>query len=671
MFGKKCALGVLAIFASLYMVGCGGSAAPISVALTPGASTVDPADTTTITAVVTNDQGAKGVSWTISGTGGALSGQTTTSATFTASPAAAAAQSATITATSIANAAQTATVTITVPAKLSVTNSAPNALNGAVGLAYSVQIPASGGIPPYKNFAVAPGSLPLPACLTLNTSTGVITFTSTAVEAACAAGSPYAPAFTFQDSGTPTPQTGTTPDYDIVIAAAAPITFSPSLLAAAVGTAYVGGAPAVGGMGALTYAVASGALPTDLSLNTATGAITGTPKAADVGTATFTISASDAFGDTVSSGTLHITVTGPTITFPSTLVGATVGTAYNASAAATGALGTSTYSIASGGLPSSPSGGLVLNTSTGAITGTPHAADVGTATFQVKVVDAYGDTATSGNLSITVTGPTITFPSTLAGATVGTAYNASAAATGALGASTYSIASGSLPASGNLVFDTSTGGITGTPHAADVGTATFKVKVVDAYGDTATSGNLSIDITAPRRLGNRALNVLVNMRFGTRYTGSVAGATPGGVAPLTYSITAGSLPTGLQFNTGTGVITGTTTVAGTFNFTVRVSDNYGDTPATKSYTLTVQPAAASKLAISPATTTPAAGTAFNVTVTEEDQYGNTFSSANNVKLTGSGPATFTALNQSLASGITTFSVTLTAAGSWTLTAADN
>ena len=302
MFGKKCALGVLGILASLYMVGCGGSAAPISVVLTPGASTVDPADTTTITAAVTNDQGAKGVSWTISGTGGALSGQTTTSATFTAAAATSSAQSATITATSIANAAQTATVTITVPAKLSVTNSAPNALNGAVGTVYSVQIPASGGIPPYKNFALAAGSV-LPACLTLNSSTGVITFTSTATEAACAAGGPYDPAFTFTDSGTPTPQTGTTPDYDITIGnptgtISLPLTATP----ATAGQAYGGNVTAIsGGAGALTYSLTVGATAfatAGFTLNANTGVITGTP--ATVGSVSFTVAAMDAFGNAAS-----------------------------------------------------------------------------------------------------------------------------------------------------------------------------------------------------------------------------------------------------------------------------------------------------------------------------------------------------------------------------------
>lgn len=46
----------------------------------------------------------------------------------------------------------------------------------------------------------------------------------------------------------------------------------------------------------------------------------------------------------------------------------------------------------------------------------------------------------------------------------------------------------------------------------------------------------------------------------------------GGTSPYTYSISVGSLPTGLSLNTSTGTITGTPTVLGTFTFTGKVVD---------------------------------------------------------------------------------------------------
>ena len=51
----------------------------------------------------------------------------------------------------------------------------------------------------------------------------------------------------------------------------------------------------------------------------------------------------------------------------------------------------------------------------------------------------------------------------------------------------------------------------------------------------------------------------------------------GGTGPYTFSITAGSLPTGLSPITGGGLISGTPTAAGTFTFTVTATDANGCT----------------------------------------------------------------------------------------------
>jgi hypothetical protein len=391
--------------------------------------------------------------------------------------------------------------------------------------------------------------------------------------------------FSMNDSGTPTPLTATSSAQTITVTGPT-ITFSSTLPAGAVGAAYTGSVAASGALGTITYSLASGALPASghLTLNTSTGAITGTPYAADAGTYTFTVKVTDQYGDTATSGTLSITIAAPTITFPASLAGATVGTAYSASVAATGALGTTTYVLASGSLPASND--LALNASTGAITGTPHAADVGTYPITVKVTDQYGDTATSGTLSIAITGPTLTFPASLAGAPVGTAYSASAAATGALGTTTYVLASGSLPASNDLVLNASTGAITGTPHAADVGTYPITVKVTDQYGDTATSGPLSITITAPTIT---FATPTATASVGVAYSSSAAAT--GSVGTTTYVLASGALPSSghLVLNTSTGAITGTPYAAdaGTSNFTVKVTDQYGDTATSGPLSITI------------------------------------------------------------------------------------
>ncbi len=52
-------------------------------------------------------------------------------------------------------------------------------------------------------------------------------------------------------------------------------------------------------------------------------------------------------------------------------------------------------------------------------------------------------------------------------------------------------------------------------------------------------------------------------------------AETGGTAPYTWSITSGSLPSGLSLNSSNGTLTGTPTNAGWYSFTVQITDAYG------------------------------------------------------------------------------------------------
>lgn len=47
----------------------------------------------------------------------------------------------------------------------------------------------------------------------------------------------------------------------------------------------------------------------------------------------------------------------------------------------------------------------------------------------------------------------------------------------------------------------------------------------------------------------------------------------GGFPPYTWSIVLGALPAGITLDSATGILSGTPTVTGTFNFTVRVTDS--------------------------------------------------------------------------------------------------
>jgi hypothetical protein len=67
--------------------------------------------------------------------------------------------------------------------------------------------------------------------------------------------------------------------------------------------------------------------------------------------------------------------------------------------------------------------------------------------------------------------------------------------------------------------------------------------------------------------------VLKGGTTGSAYSETISGVL--GVAPYTFAVTSGALPTGTTLNGSTGVISGTTSAAGTFTFTIKVTDSTG------------------------------------------------------------------------------------------------
>jgi hypothetical protein len=136
-------------------------------------------------------------------------------------------------------------------------------------------------------------------------------------------------------------------------------------------------------------------LPAGLTLNTSTGAISGTPSA--TGTFNFTVNVTDANALTATKALsiiISAAATPPTITTAS-LPGGTQNSAYTGQLAASGGTTPYSWSITTGALPT----GLALTAATGAISGTPSA--TGTFNFTVQVRDANALTATKA-LSIVI-----------------------------------------------------------------------------------------------------------------------------------------------------------------------------------------------------------------------------------------------------------------------------
>ncbi|MFN3887311.1 MAG: beta strand repeat-containing protein [Aquabacterium sp.] len=190
-------------------------------------------------------------------------------------------------------------------------------------------------------------------------------------------------------------------------------------------------------------------------------------------------------------------------------------------------------------------------------------------------------TITNDDVPVTVS------PATLPGATVAAAFSQTLSASGGAGPYSFAVTAGSLPpgmvqASGGLLNGTPTGG----------GTFNFTITATDssaAPGPYSGSQAYSLTVTAPTiTLSSTSLP------GGTRsvaYNASVSAS--GGTTPYSYAVTAGVLPGGLTLGTN-GVITGTPTTVGTFNFSITATDastGTGPYTGTRAYSITVADAA--------------------------------------------------------------------------------
>ncbi len=151
--------------------------------------------------------------------------------------------------------------------------------------------------------------------------------------------------------------------------------------------------------------------------------------------------------------------------------------------------------------------------------------------------------------------------------TVGEFYNQTLNATGGASPYAWSILDGNLPDGLGLVRDT--GVISGTP--ATEGSYDFTVMVMDSASPPITDTQaLSIDIN-PAGVFNITTTSLPDGLVGASYHQTVSAT--GGIQPYTWSISVGSLPGGLELSGNTGVISGTPSSEGTYDFTLQVADS--------------------------------------------------------------------------------------------------
>lgn len=203
--------------------------------------------------------------------------------------------------------------------------------------------------------------------------------------------------------------------------------------------------------------------------------------------------------------------------------------------------GISGYVVEYGDLPigsTVPFAGVVNASSTVAITGTPDAPGSVTAVSGL------------GTLSVTFSAPTNTGGSAIDG---------------------YRVVR--TPGSVTTACDESPCPITGlTPGQA----YTFTVQAHNAYGWSSSSASSTSQVgTVPSNPAALPSSMLLGQAFS-------ASAATAGYPAASYSVTAGSLPSGVTLNGSTGQVSGTPTAAGAWGFTITATNTHGT--ASASYT---------------------------------------------------------------------------------------
>lgn len=564
------------LFLTLVLVvsfcGCGSSSSPISISLTPGSTvTIVQGQQKALSVTLTNDTKNQGVTWNLAGAScsgaacGTLANATATSVTYVAPAAVSSSITVTVTATSVTDTTKAATITITLmPPPSITTTSLPNGVQNATYT--TTTLAATGGISPLT-WSVTVGTLP--AGLTLNSSTGAISGKPTA------AGTSN---FTVQVADSSSPALTATKALSILVNPPPPLVVTTTSLAGGVqNTAYTATLAASGGTTPYTaWSVTTGTLPAGLTLHSATGVIDGTPTA--LGTSDFTVQVTDSTTPALTATKALSIVISPTpvVITTTTLPGGTVNSTYpGATLVATGGAPPIAWTVTAGALPA----GITLNGATGAIEGTPTAD--GTFDFTVTATDSWTTPQTKTQALSIVIAPALSITTiSFEDAAMNTPYTATLTSSGGTAPITWSVTTGALPA--GLTLNTSTGVISGTPTT--LGKADFTVQATDHSTPPATPQKaLSITVVA-----NPLVITTTSLPGGTEnslYTPTTLQAT-GGTPPIAWTVTSGGLPAGLTLHSGTGVIDGTPTAAGTFDLTVTATDS-ATTPQVKNQALSV------------------------------------------------------------------------------------
>jgi hypothetical protein len=296
--------------------------------------------------------------------------------------------------------------------------------------------------------------------------------------------------------------------------------------------------------GPISYAATG--MPSGLQIDTATGLISGFPNDT---AGRYPILLQSIGGTVTSSKTLTLTLSAsawspPVIVTTTNLVNLFAGVSYTNAYTIVATNAATNPPITSYGASNLPSG-LSVNTNTGVISGMPTQL----VTNRIIPISAYNGATGAGQFTLTINSPTVTYPSLTF--TAGSSSN-SPVPTVTAGYSPTNFTASNLPTG---LYINSSGVIQGTPTIGGT-ISTSTITAVDASG-VASSVSQVITVNTLRPTINSApVYTILNRTNATPYVITTT-LTSTVVAPSAFSVSRGSLPTGMSLNTFSGVISGT------------------------------------------------------------------------------------------------------------------
>lgn len=423
--------------------------------------------------------------------------------------------------------------------------------NGLKNEPYSEAVRIGGGIGPY----VFTAGGQLPAGLSLNSDTGIISGTPTIAGYTTVS-------VTVTDSSWPTPLT-TTQNIGIRVTSLLTITSSAVLPNVKKGVAIN---PVIlvakGGPSPYNWALDSGVLPSGITLDSATGQLSGTP--AVPGDFIFTLAVSDANSARATKQFIwHVSDTLTILT--ESIPDGAIGVPYSFTLQACGGIPKSySWGVKNGTLPS----GLSLNPVTGTIIGLPTTRQ----SYSFTVVLSDGDTppqVTEKTFAMDVADTLAIFEKELPNSRLGNAYTATVHANLGVPPYTWRLAGGELPPGLTFTSSPTVATLSGTPNMA--GNYTFAIEVADSSTpEKKFTRSFTMQTYSTVAITTSFLKA-VNRTLAYQDTIVVSS----GVSPYLFSVISGSLPPGITLNASNGNFSGVTDwpAGQSTEFTVRVTDS--------------------------------------------------------------------------------------------------